>query len=184
MALLNADTVVLGAGMVGVSAALHLQSRGRDVVLVDRRGAAGEETSFGNAGLIERASIFPHMMPRDVLALLRYGLNRSSDVHYHVAALPRLLPWLRLYWQASSPAGLMRSAQALAPLVERSLAEHEALAAAAGVADAIRPQRLDEALSLSRAVSPRAVPRPSVCGPLASLSICSTRRRSRRTKNI
>jgi len=123
--------------MVGVSAALHLQSRGRSVVLVDRRGAAGEETSFGNAGLIERASIFPHMMPRDVLALLRYGLNRSSDVHYHVFALPRLLPFLRLYWQASSPTGVMRSAQALAPLVGRSVAEHEALAAAAGVADAI-----------------------------------------------
>ena len=138
MALLNADIVVLGAGMVGVSAALHLQSRGRDVVLVDRRGAAGEETSFGNAGLIERASIFPHMIPRDVLAVLRYGLNRSSEVHYHAAALPRLFPWMRLYWQASSPAGLLRSAHALAPLVERCLVEHEALAAAAGVADTIR----------------------------------------------
>lgn len=137
MALLNADTVVLGAGMVGVSAALHLQSRGRDVVLVDRRGAAGEETSFGNAGLIERASIFPHMMPRNVLSLLRYGFNRSSDVHYQLSALPRLLPWLHLYWQASSPAGLVRSAQALAPLITRSLAEHEAQAAAAEVSDSI-----------------------------------------------
>jgi D-amino-acid dehydrogenase len=51
--------MVLGAGMVGVSAALHLQKRGRDVVLIDRHVAAGEETSYGNAGLIERASVFP-----------------------------------------------------------------------------------------------------------------------------
>ena len=57
--------VVLGAGMVGVGAALHLQQRGRDVILVDRHERAGEETSYGNAGLIECASVFPYMFPRD-----------------------------------------------------------------------------------------------------------------------
>src|SRR5205809_566241 len=36
---MRADVIVLGAGMVGVGVALHLQQRGRDVVLVDRRGA-------------------------------------------------------------------------------------------------------------------------------------------------
>ncbi|HEY4297289.1 MAG TPA: FAD-dependent oxidoreductase, partial [Paraburkholderia sp.] len=41
------DVIVLGAGIVGVSSALHLQDRGRRVALVDRRGP-GEETSFGN----------------------------------------------------------------------------------------------------------------------------------------
>ena len=54
---LKADVLVLGAGMVGVSAALHLQQRGRDVILVDRHELAGEETSHGNAGLIECASV-------------------------------------------------------------------------------------------------------------------------------
>lgn len=39
--------------MVGMSVALHLQKRGRNVILIDRR-AAGEETSYGNAGLIQR----------------------------------------------------------------------------------------------------------------------------------
>jgi D-amino-acid dehydrogenase len=38
------DVIVLGAGMVGVSTALHLQQRGKSVALVDRRGVA-EETS-------------------------------------------------------------------------------------------------------------------------------------------
>ena len=52
---IRADVIVLGAGMVGVGAALALQARGRDVALIDRRGAAGRETSYGNAGLIERA---------------------------------------------------------------------------------------------------------------------------------
>ena len=50
---MNADCLVLGAGIVGVSVALHLLQRDRSVALVDRRGA-GEETSFGNGGLIQR----------------------------------------------------------------------------------------------------------------------------------
>ena len=54
----TADVIVLGAGMVGVSTALHLQKRGRSVVLVDRRGA-GEETSYGNTGIIQREGVVP-----------------------------------------------------------------------------------------------------------------------------
>ena len=46
------DAIVLGAGIVGTSAALHLAKRGVAVALVDRR-APGEETSVGNAGGIE-----------------------------------------------------------------------------------------------------------------------------------
>ena len=56
MAELKADVLVLGAGMVGVSAALHLQKRGRNVVLIDRHEVAGEETSHGNGGLIAQSS--------------------------------------------------------------------------------------------------------------------------------
>ena len=52
---IRADVIVLGAGMVGVSVALYLQQRDRDVVLADRRGP-GEETSYGNSGLIQRGS--------------------------------------------------------------------------------------------------------------------------------
>ena len=58
----RADVIVLGAGMVGVSAALHLQRRGRDVVLIDRRDP-GEETSYGNAGLIQREAVIPYTFP-------------------------------------------------------------------------------------------------------------------------
>jgi D-amino-acid dehydrogenase len=81
MAELKADVLVLGAGMVGVSAALHLQARGRNVVLVDRHEKAGEETSYGNAGLIQCCSVFPYMLPRDLSKLFKYALNRAPEVH-------------------------------------------------------------------------------------------------------
>lgn len=37
---MHCQTIVLGAGIVGVSTALHLQARGREVVLLDRQPRA------------------------------------------------------------------------------------------------------------------------------------------------
>ena len=138
MAVVKADVLVLGAGIVGVCAALHLQKRGRDVVLVDRHEKAGEETSYGNAGLIECASVFPYMFPHDAGQILRYALNRSPEAHYHLRGLPSFLPWLIRYFRASSPEGALRSAKAALPLIQRSLAEHEILIAEAGVPELLR----------------------------------------------
>lgn len=133
----EADVLVLGAGIVGVSAAIHLQRRGRAVALVDRRGA-GEETSYGNAGLIERASVFPYAFPRELGTILRYAQNTSTDAHYHVTALPHVAPWLARYFMASSPEGIERTAAAAWPLIRRSLDEHEALMEAAGAGHFLR----------------------------------------------
>ena len=65
----RSDVIVLGAGIVGVSAALHLVKRGVGVTLIDRR-APGEETSYGNAGVIEGNTLFPHPFPSGFGALL------------------------------------------------------------------------------------------------------------------
>src|SRR5665213_3284769 len=138
MAELKADVVVLGAGMVGVSAALHLQQRGRDVILVDRHELAGEETSFGNAGLIESASVFPYMFPRDFGQILQYAMNRAPQVRYELSDLPAFLPWLVRYFLASSPERALHSAMAELPLIRCSLIEHEALMAEAQVPELLR----------------------------------------------
>ena len=126
-----ADVIVLGAGMVGVSVALHLQKRGRDVVLIDRRGA-GEETSYGNSGLIQREGVIPYTFPREFGVILSYAMNNRRDVVYHLSALPRLAPWLFRYWQNATPERIERSAQALAPLMAQCVEEHDALIAEAG----------------------------------------------------
>ncbi len=123
--------------MVGISTALHLQKRGRAVVLLDRRGAA-EETSYGNAGLIQREGVYPYGFPHDFGALLRYGLNRTIDAHYHPSALPRLAPFLWQYWEHSRPARHAEVARRYATLIQHCVSEHDALAAAAGAQALIR----------------------------------------------
>ncbi len=132
------DVAVLGAGIVGVSAALHLQARGRDVALIDRHGAAGLETSFGNAGLIERASVVPYLFPRDPKKLFLYALNLLPEAHYHLSALPAAAPWLWRYYLESAPDRVARNSAALRPLIERCLVEHETLLDAAGAKDMLR----------------------------------------------
>src|SRR4051795_3366113 len=124
--------------MIGVSAALHLQQRGRDVMLVDRNELACEETSFGNAGLIECASVFPYMFPRDFGQILQYAMNRTPQVRYQLSDLPDFLPWLARYFLASSPERAMHSAMAELPLIRRSLIEHENLIAEANVPELLR----------------------------------------------
>jgi D-amino-acid dehydrogenase len=138
MSELKADVLILGAGMVGVGAALHLQQRGRDVILVDRHELAGEETSFGNSGLIECASVFPYMFPRDFGQILQFALGRAPQVRYQISSLPHFLPWLVRYFLASSPKRALHSAMAELPLIRRSLIEHEALIAEAEVPELLR----------------------------------------------
>jgi D-amino-acid dehydrogenase len=72
---MSRSVIVLGAGMVGVSIALHLQRRGAQVVLLDR-APPGEGASFGNAGLIQREAVYPHPFPRDIATLWRMAQNR------------------------------------------------------------------------------------------------------------
>ena len=127
----RADVIVLGAGIVGVSVALHLQKRDRNVVLIDRQGA-GEETSYGNAGLIQREAVIPYTFPRELSVILSYAMNHRRDAVYHLSALPRIAPWLFRYWQNATPERVERSARALAPLMAQCVDEHEALITEAG----------------------------------------------------
>ncbi|HEX7911603.1 MAG TPA: FAD-binding oxidoreductase [Paraburkholderia sp.] len=130
------DVIVLGAGIVGVSAAVHLQDRGRRVALVDRRGP-GEETSFGNAGLIESSSVVPYAFPRDPGTLLRYLRNQSTDLYWDYKALPSFATWLARFWWASSPRRLEAAARDMLPLIRQSVAEHDALIGRARVGDLV-----------------------------------------------
>ena len=125
------DVIVLGAGIVGVSAAWHLLRRGRSVALLDRRGP-GEETSYGNAGLVERSGFIPIAFPSSLRDLWRYATNRTSELRYDPKFLPRVLPWLWRLQRASRPAAIEATARALEPLLNRAVEEHDFLAQAAG----------------------------------------------------
>lgn len=119
------DVAVIGAGIVGVSTALHLQMRGKKVLLLDKR-EPGEETSYGNAGIIENSYVLTFSFPGfsrwpGILAA------RDAAAHLHYPSLPRLIPWLLEFFLHSQTAGRRRNGLALRPLITIALEEHKKL---------------------------------------------------------
>jgi len=128
---MKADVLVLGAGIVGTSIAVHLAQRGRAVVLVDRR-PPGEETSYGNSGVVGRSGLTPMAFPRSAAAFGKVLRQRYPGARYQASALPSLAPWLFAYWRASEPSRMAASAESLAPITAASVEEHRRLAAQSG----------------------------------------------------
>ena len=153
--------LVLGAGMVGTCTALHLQQRGFEVTLVDRR-APGEETSFGNAGLIQREAVEPYAFPREAGFVLNAALGRGADVHWHPRGLWQMAGSLWRYFRHSHPVSHARATQAYSRLIAHATTEHAPLIAAAGADDLVAregfrfvfrsDQALHEAVQRARAL--------------------------------
>jgi D-amino-acid dehydrogenase len=132
------DATVLGAGFVGVSAALALQARGARVALVDRHGGAAGETSFGNAGIVQTEAVMPYVFPRAPREIARGALNLDPRAYIRYRALPHIAPQVWRYYAASTSAGKDATARAMAPLLARASAEHLKLAEAAGAGALLR----------------------------------------------
>jgi D-amino-acid dehydrogenase len=129
------SVIVLGAGIVGVSSALHLQRRGWSVALVDRK-QPGRETSYGNTGIIQSEAVRPYPMPRDLGSLAAIAAGRTNDVVYGIASLPRHLGPLLRYWWHSEPQRHRRISQSYALIIAQAAKEHGGLIEEAG-ADAL-----------------------------------------------
>jgi D-amino-acid dehydrogenase len=119
---------VIGAGIVGVSCALHLQRDGHDVTLIDPR-APGTATSFGNAGAIVTGAVVPLSTPGLWRDMPRILFDRDSAVRLRWRYLPRLTPWLFRFLLAGRHARVAAIADALEPLVSRAYDAHREMIA-------------------------------------------------------
>jgi D-hydroxyproline dehydrogenase len=116
---------VIGAGIVGVCAALALLMRGRRVTLVDRE-TPGRGCSFGNAGVIT-PSAFPLAAIAPLSSLPSLLLGRASPLSWHWPSVPALLPWLWCYGQASVAAHVTENTESLHRLAGNALPAYERL---------------------------------------------------------
>jgi len=133
----RSDAIVLGAGIVGVSIALHLIKRGSSVALIERAGV-GEQTSYGNAGVIEGSTILPPAFPASFGDLLRVALKRGSEANYHLGFLAEAAPWLLAFRAASRPKRIAETARLNRPLFAAAVAEHKRLMQEAGASRYLR----------------------------------------------
>lgn len=131
------DVVVLGAGIVGVSTAYAIRERGLFVTLVDRKGP-GEETSYGNTGILSSGSILPLNKPALFSALPSYLTNQNAALRWNPAWTIRNLDWVLRFLANATEARVKPRAIALHGLIGASLKLHRDWIVKAGAPERIR----------------------------------------------
>ena len=117
---------VLGAGMVGVCVALELQSRGAEVILIDRR-EPGRETSWGNAGVLARSSLIPLNNPALWRSLPKLMGNRRPQLRYDLRFLLRNPSWMVGFLANARQSVFEETTRALDGLIQLSIGLHREL---------------------------------------------------------
>jgi D-amino-acid dehydrogenase len=133
----RADVIVLGAGIVGVSAAYAVRQRGLSVILIDRR-EPGSETSYGNAGILSSGSISPLNNPSLWKALPKYLTNRHPALRWDPAWAVRNIDWVVRFLANAAPSRIKPRATALHGLIGASLKLHREWIVKADAAQRIR----------------------------------------------
>ena len=85
--------LVMGGGVVGVTTAFELQKDGHEVVLIERNAAVGDETSWGNAGMIAPGHSFVWSSPKAPFILLKSLFSRNQALRFTPSTDPRLWTW-------------------------------------------------------------------------------------------
>jgi D-amino-acid dehydrogenase len=86
-------TVVLGAGIVGVTTAWALAKEGHKVIVVDRQKVAANETSFANAGLVAPGHALTWASPRAPKILLRSLYMADQALRLKLNLDPQMWRW-------------------------------------------------------------------------------------------
>jgi D-amino-acid dehydrogenase len=94
------SVTVIGAGIVGVCCALHLQREGFKVRLVEK-GEPGMKASFGNSGSFGTASCVPFAMPGVLKKVPRMLFDSESPLKLRWSHMPKALPWFLRFIAAS-----------------------------------------------------------------------------------
>ena len=126
-----AGIVVIGAGVVGLSAALALQARGLAVTVVDRIGPAAG-ASAGNAGAFAFTDILPLASPGILKKAPKWLLDPLGPLSVPPAYALQIAPWMYRFWRACSPRAVAHSTVAQTALMDLSKAELEPFLAATG----------------------------------------------------
>ncbi|MBM3522675.1 MAG: FAD-dependent oxidoreductase [Alphaproteobacteria bacterium] len=156
--------IVIGAGLAGVTAAWYLRQAGHDVTVIERREAAGLETSFANAGLVVPSQPDPWNAPGVLKKLLHYLGKEDAPFLLRPSAVPGMLGWGLRFLRNSRPEAWKRNTLAAAALAQYSLARLRALReataieypfSAAGSLKIFRDQeKLDQQIDFARLLAP------------------------------
>ena len=78
--------LILGSGLLGVSAAYYLSQLGHEVTVVDRQANPAAETSFANGGQISVSHAEPWANPSAPLKVLQWLGKEDAPLLFRIRA--------------------------------------------------------------------------------------------------
>lgn len=135
----QADVIVIGAGVVGLSAAIAAQARGLKVTVLDREGPAAG-ASAGNAGAFAFTDILPLASPGILKKAPKWLLDPLGPLSVPPAYAMQIAPWMFRFWRACSPKRVAHSTKAQTALMDLSKAELEPFLRQTGTAPMLRKE--------------------------------------------
>src|SRR5262249_33331856 len=120
-------TVVIGAGLIGLTTAYFLKQRGLDVTVLERRDGPSLETSFANGSLLIPSMPEPWNAPGCWRVMLKSIARAEAPLQLRLSALPSLAGWGIHFLRNSTPIAFERSTAANLELALHSLKIMQAL---------------------------------------------------------
>ncbi len=120
----RSDVIVIGAGVIGLSAAIAAQARGLTVVVVEREEPAAG-ASAGNAGAFAFTDILPLASPGILKKAPKWLLDPLGPLSVPPAYALQIAPWMFRFWRACQPSRVAQSTAAQTRLMDLSKAELE-----------------------------------------------------------
>lgn len=114
--------LVLGAGVIGVASAYWLAQAGHEVTVLEKRAAAGMETSWGNGGILHVSSVEPWAAPGVPLKVLRWIGDENAPILLRMGALPHMWRWGAAFLRNCTATAHRRNALANLQLALESVA--------------------------------------------------------------
>ncbi len=121
---MNKHCVVIGAGIIGVSCAWHLQRRGLRVTLLDHE-LPGQACSSGNASCLSASSVIPFSYPGLIKKVPGWMLDPLGPMSIRPKDFPALIPWFWKFWRASNMQKVEAIAAAQAQLMHSVFADYD-----------------------------------------------------------
>lgn len=110
------EVLIVGAGVIGLSAAWHVARRGHRVTVLERGASEERGCSFGNAGMVVPSHVIPLAAPGMVRLGLRWMWSRESPFYVKPRLSRSLLGWGFRFWRSATAEHVARSAPLLRDL--------------------------------------------------------------------
>ncbi|MER0238926.1 FAD-binding oxidoreductase [Fulvimarina sp. MAC8] len=131
------DAAIIGAGVIGLSAALSAQARGLSVIVLDREGPAAG-ASAGNAGAFAFTDILPLASPGIFRKAPKWFVDPLGPLSIPPAYALQIAPWMLRFALSALPSSFAAASKAQAAKMALSKNELEPFMQASGTLDMLR----------------------------------------------